>query len=135
MPARHFLIQELVPKEVYAELGDRAWSLLDDRIVAAADIIRDHFGRPVTINNWADGGKFSNRGFRLAGGPGAEFSQHRFGRGIDLDVQGLTAEEVRTAIRQNRGRFQGITRMELGVNWVHIDCAWTGKSEIVCFNP
>jgi Peptidase M15 len=123
---KHFAVVELVPPDIYQVMGEGAIILMDDRILRIADAVRDHFDVPVTINNWKVGGQFSQRGFRTvqqAGGAG--HSAHFYGRAIDFDVQGLTADEVRKEILSNSsaGDFPLISGMEMGIPWVHLDCA------------
>ncbi len=55
----------------------------------------------------------------MTGKVGAKYSQHRFGRAVDFDVKGISAETVRNDIR--KGYFSEITCIEADVNWVHID--------------
>ncbi len=122
----HFSIKELVPPDLYAEMSDAAIVLLDDRILRILDAVRDHFGVPVTVNNWHTGGSFKQRGLRtemVLGG--AKHGPHFYGRAADLDVQGMTADAVRREILANQSEepFDLITGMEMGVSWVHLDCA------------
>lgn len=94
--------------------------LMDERLLMTIDAMREHYKRAITINNWYTGGSFRNRGFRpMTGNVGAKYSQHRFGRAVDLDVYGIPAEQVRNDIRS--GLFPEITCIEKDVNWVHID--------------
>lgn len=119
-----FKLEEFIDPDTFAAFGIRAWQFLDPRIPAIMDRIRARYGKPVTINNWKDGGAFRYRGFRPpACTEGAPLSQHRFGRAVDFDVQGITAEEVRQDIRVSAQHmdFNPITAVELGTNWVHID--------------
>ena len=139
---KHFRIEELVSPVVDNEYGESAIMLFDDRILRSADAIRDYFGKPVTINNWASGGNRRYSGYRSDGDIAsmrrlgthcAKMSQHRFGRALDLIVGDIPAEEVRSAIIADRALFPGITRMEGGVDWVHIDCAPIAGDGIVIF--
>lgn len=122
----HFDLQELVDPDTFATYGERAWQFLDPRLLANMDRIRNRYDRPIWVNSWnIPGGKFSYRGFRPPSYKGgAPFSQHRFGRAFDFDVQGMTAEEVREDIRKNPDNFDfsSITCVELDTNWVHVDC-------------
>ena len=114
---KHFSWHELVPS---AEYKDYWLYLIDDRILMSLDAIRMHYKRPVIVNNWFTGGKFSLRGLRpMNSVVGAKYSQHKFGRAADFDVLGITAEQVRNDIRS--GLFPLITCIEKDVNWVHID--------------
>jgi hypothetical protein len=94
---------------------------MDDRILMMADAIRDYFMEAVTINDY--GKEMQYRGFRT---PNCkeykQYSQHSFGRAIDLDITGKNADEVRKIILDSPDKFSFITCIEIGVPWVHIDC-------------
>ena len=119
-----FSIEELVDGAVYDRFGNAAWMFFNPAALKSIDGIRKHFGKPVTINNWKRGGAFSQRGLRSNTAVGAQFSQHKFGNAFDLDVLGMSAEEVRTEILANPDHedFKLINCVEAGVNWVHLDC-------------
>lgn len=132
-----FVIQELVPPETYAELGEKAWGLFDKRILIALSTIRQKNGVAVTVNNWHLGGPFRYRGWRPKDCPvGAPLSAHKDGKAIDCGIAGKTPEESRQWIRDNHNEpgINLITRIERGVNWLHIDCMPTvGARGIVEF--
>jgi len=46
----HFKIQELVSPGVYKDRGDKAWELLDDRLLMTLDKLRERYG-PIIVNN------------------------------------------------------------------------------------
>ena len=123
---KHFIVQELVDPVTYKELRQNALWVMDDRLVWTVDAMREYYKKPITINNWYSKGQFSQRGFRpISSGTGAYYSQHRYGRAVDLDVEGVPAEEVRQNIKQRYktvNAFKYITTLEANVNWVHIDC-------------
>jgi hypothetical protein len=120
---KHFKIQEFVPPEVYAALGEKASLVMDNRMLITADTIREYFGKPVTINDWVFGGERVLSGFRAAGCKiGAAYSQHKFGRAFDIIIKEIPAEVARKEILSNRDVFKYITAMESGVSWLHVDC-------------
>ncbi|CAM3021228.1 D-Ala-D-Ala carboxypeptidase family metallohydrolase [Shewanella algae] len=134
---KHFKIYELVDKKTYNDRGEKAWQLFDPRLLKLLDQLRELFDAPITVNNWFWGGQFSNRGLRTsASSYYRPYSQHSFGRAVDFDVKGLTADESREKIRHWFSSelldIDGI-RMELGVNWVHLDVA--NCSGIIEFYP
>lgn len=110
---------------------------MDPRILWTLDQLRKTIGKPITVNNWREGGPFSQRGFRNDPGTGAQLSQHRFGRAVDFDIAGISAQEFRAAVKA--GTFATeltyITRIEDGVNWIHLDCAAIPGTDIVFFKP
>jgi hypothetical protein len=134
----YFSVPELVPPDIYAAMGDGALILLDDRILRIADCVREHFGVPVTINNWKTGGQFSQRGFRTQQEGKATRSAHFYGRALDMDVKGISSDDVRKEIlaQQSASDFPLISGMETGISWVHLDCANRYSTNgIVTFKP
>jgi hypothetical protein len=134
---KHFELYEVVPPILMSRPEAFLWHLFDDRILRAADLLRDRYGKMVA-NTWRWGGTAQFRGFRPADCKvGAEFSQHKFGRALDLVPVDCTAEEVRQDIQADDQRLRGlITRIEKQVHWLHIDCANYGiDGNIYFFNP
>ena len=120
----YFQIQELVDPETYKLFGERGWMLFHQQALLSLDGIRQYFGKPVIINNWYVGGVFEFRGFRPKTCTiGGIYSQHRFGNGFDLDVEGIPAHEVREEIVKNKDHdlLVRITCLEIDVGWVHSD--------------
>jgi hypothetical protein len=121
---RHFVLQELVPKEVFDVLGEKAWILLDGRILWTLDALRDKIGVALTVNDWSSGGNFQQRGFRTVA-IDARYSQHMRGAAADFDIQGIAADDFRQRVRGGHfgKELKYITRIEDNVNWIHIDTA------------
>lgn len=121
---RFFDIKELVDEATFLKFGLRAWMFFNPVFLRSLDRLRHHFDSPVTVNNWAYGGEFSQRGLRVNTSVGAEYSQHRFGNAGDYDIEGYPAEEVRQEIlnKKDNHNFELITCIETGINWNHHDC-------------
>lgn len=137
---KHFIVQELVPKEIYDRYKEDSLIFIDNRILITLDYIRDYFNVAVLVNNWHQGGLLDERCFRLwSTSTGARLSQHKLGKAVDYDVVGLTAEEVRQEILANQDStfFKYITRMELGTSWNHNDVKsiYEPQQRIYTFNP
>lgn len=140
----YFAIHELVGKSTYKKHGQRAWKFFDDDILLILLIIRKNINRKITINNWFWGGKFSQRGLRTivqqlvknAFYKGRLYlSAHLFGKAIDFDVEGMTANEVRQWILDNKHLFPSNIKIRLErklngkfINWVHLDVFWEDKN-------
>lgn len=135
--SQHFSIQEFVPPVTFSKWGNRSIWFIDPRIITLADAIRSHFGLSMTINNWHRGGVFSQRGYRPPTTTvGGKESQHRFGRAIDFNILGLTADAVRAELLRNEKKFMdlGLTTLEHGSDaptWVHADIRQTGLGHIL----
>lgn len=140
--SENFWLTEFIPKNVYEEYGDKSLQFIDERIITIAQFIRDHFGKPVTINNWYDGGQYNESGYRSPNTKtGAFRSQHKSGRAIDIKVSGLLPKEVYDHIMAHEELFisVGVTAMENITStptWVHLDCRNTrDESKILIVNP
>ncbi len=134
----HFKIYELVDRVTYQLYGDKAWELLHPDLIHSVNGVRDFLQVPVTVNSWYGGGPYQYRGYRNENCPvGAKNSYHKRGMAADFNAKGLTAEEVRQAIKDNQDdpRLIKIMRMEDEVSWVHIDLGVVreGKSRIYLF--
>ena len=139
MVSKYFKIQELVSKKVYDKYGEQAWMFIDTKLIKVLDLLREHFNKPITINNWMWGGTLEQRGLRTnldelvkkKTEKGTLYiSQHILGKAADFNVKGLSSEEVYKEILKNRGKFYLISRIEnidSTPTWVHIDCANVDK--------
>ncbi|WP_029689428.1 hypothetical protein [Thermoanaerobacter sp. A7A] len=120
---KYFKLYELVPPEIYkGEDYLKHWFIFDDRCLRAIDIIREKFGKCV-VNTWKGGGSHRYRGFRpFTCDIGAYYSQHKFGRAIDLVPLDEDVNTVRQYLIDTKGLDGLITGIELDVDWLHIDC-------------
>jgi len=120
---KYFKIQELVPPDVYKDRGDKAWELLDDRLLRTLDMLRNRYG-PITVNNWSTDGNRQWSGLRTPGSPFySPYSQHSFGRAADCLFKNHPAGFVRQEIlySPHEPPFELIGSIELGVTWLHFD--------------
>lgn len=135
----HILIEELVPKKIFLQKGKDCLLLIDPRLPIVLERIRELCGnKEMTINNWLWNGKYQYRGYRSADCPiGAKYSMHKYGKAADFDIKGMTAEQVRRIIVTNEQELMalGLTRMEAGTSWVHIDLKGIGLEHIYIFKP
>jgi hypothetical protein len=128
--AKFFKIQEFMPPAFVKEMGEeRCWWFIRPEIVAVADTLRQRLGRKVLINTWAAGGTTQFRGFRpLWCKIGGDYSQHRMGCAIDVEVPGMPPAEVLAYLRKNA---VGHGYIDLGLStvedtdftptWLHLD--------------
>ena len=135
-----FKVQEFVPKEVFDAMGSHAIHLIDFKIIRIACYLRTHFNAPIIINTWHYGGTLQERGYRLpTSTTGAKGSQHKYGKAIDFNVQGIPSDHVNEIIRNNPGFYNiGIRRIENYNNtptWTHIDIKPTEFNFIKVVKP
>lgn len=138
-----FKLTELVCKHMSDKYGDKAWMFLDPRLLETLDVIRyDILDAPMTINNYASGGSFSQRGMRcnccqLVKSKSTPYlSAHVTGCGVDFDAKGFTAEQARQRIIAHADKLPYPIRLESGVNWVHLDVYEApGAKKITLFKP
>ena len=128
----YFCIEELVDKAVFDKYGNSAWKFLDETILETLLVIREGLGKPISVNNWKYGGKFSQRGLRhnmsslVKNKKRIYLSAHIFGKAFDFGVTGMSAVDVRKWIVENEDLFPFKIRLERNMNgkpisWVHVD--------------
>ena len=119
--ALKFGIQELVPEKVYDERGERAWQLMDHRLIVNLDALRSQLKVPLTCNNWHLGGNRTQSGLRIVGQPHYRpYSQHSFGRAVDLVCE-IPAEEIRRRIKEKIIILPHPATFENTGGWLHMD--------------
>ena len=132
----NFSLQEFVPKSVWDKYGAKAIWFIDPRIIESAQILRDELGVSLTINNWSYGGARYMSGLRI---PDMNiyrpFSQHAFGRAVDIVSNKISAQEMREHILNNQALYPHITTIEGNVSWLHMDCRNRPEPEIQVFQP
>lgn len=135
---KHFILQELVGPDVFAERGERAWELLQPAALVSLDKLRRKFG-PVTVNNWHAGGQYQESGLRTSRSlTGAKWSMHRFGGADDCKFRDATPQEVYDYVLLHPDEFPEITAMENIIatpTWLHQDCRNHNREGIWIVNP
>lgn len=125
MKSKHFKLQEFLPKHVYKARGEKGWQLLDDRLIAVADRLKEKFPEgTMTINNWLWGGNRNWSGLRTPESPDySPYSQHTFGRAFDAVFSAYDEAEIRRYLIDNKHEFPEIKGIENfdGMVWVHVD--------------
>lgn len=146
---QYFDIEELAGPRTCKRYGNRAFRFFDFRLLETIIILREALGVSIFANNWNYDGRvgiiFSQRGLRTNIQPLVKdkternklyISPHILGKGLDFDVQGFTAHEVRVWIQQHEDIFPYKIRLEAGVNWTHLDIVWEEKNpKVYIFNP
>lgn len=124
MIAKYFQSHEFLPPDLYNSTTEATrWILLDDRVIWTADQLRELYG-PATCNNWKTGGPYSLRGIRpMNSTTGSQYSQHKFGRALDLNFKNATPDEIRADMKANPDReaYKYIRGVEEGISWFHFD--------------
>lgn len=121
---QYFQISELVCEHIHAEWDERAWQFLDTEYLHNLLVIRRDILQLPMICNHDDA---HQRGLRcnhckiVSEAEKVYLSSHVLGRAGDFTVQGLTAQDARSRIRNNAHLLPYPLRMEGGVSWLHID--------------
>ena len=132
MRSKYFKIQELVSENVYKKYGEKSWEFIDYRLIKVLDLLREHFNKPIIVNNWLWGGNLQQRGLRankdelVANKKDYYISQHCLGKAVDFNVKGMAAQEVYEDILKNKDKFYLISRIENikdTPTWCHVDVA------------
>ena len=93
--------------------------MIDESLVMLLQCIREHFGKPITITS----------GYRTAAHNaavgGAKSSQHLLGRAADIQVQGVSVEDVAAYAESLMPGWGGVGRYPVKAGrakgWVHVD--------------
>ncbi len=120
---KHFSIHELVPPNVFNQRQEKAWELLDERLLISLDKLRERYGL-ITVNNYYWGKDREWSGLRTSDSPYySPFSQHTFGRAADCLFSNISTEDVLQELLANPTDpdFEFIGSVELGVSWLHFD--------------
>ncbi len=136
--SKYFEIHELVPPAIFNRFGEASRWFLDPRSGPLLDRIRELVNRPITINDWKEGGVFDERGFRMPNSrTGGELSQHKRGAGYDLEIELdekiPSYESFRDLIREN---FEELSKLGLSTiekdtpTWLHVDMRDTGTETL-----
>lgn len=133
-----FSIKELVSPIVYNQWKEQAWMFFDENLLKELDFIRENWGSPIIINNWASGGSLKQCGLRsnLDQIPMDKtkerllyLSAHCMGRAVDLhDGLGRNLklyDFVLKLLKQKKlqyfKRLEDWNKTYTGGGWVHID--------------
>ena len=134
----YFELHELVDKPTWERLGNKSIWMLNPTAVKGLIALRKELNSPMTVNNYFWGGNLSNRGYRsIYSTVGGKFSQHRVGNAWDINVKGMTPDQVYDYILENYKAF-GITTIEhksFTQTWTHIDFRKTNEKTIKIVKP
>jgi hypothetical protein len=134
--SKNFILQEFVSKEFYDKYSWSSLWFIDSRIIETCQKLRDNLEIPLTINNWYYGGDRQESGLRVPGMKNySQYSQHSFGRAVDIISKQMSAEEMRKHIFSNPSQYPHIKAIERKVTWLHIDCRNTNSKAFMLFDP
>lgn len=144
----HFYLDEFIPPEIYSARGVKSIALLDMRIIAGVQFLREKaqekYGSSVsfTVNNWYNKGKRHESGLRLPNTrTGAKWSQHKYGRAVDIVPKGLSVAQLFEIVKDNErylidaGFITTIENIAYTKTWLHVDCRYTGLENLRIVNP
>lgn len=138
--SKNFVLGELLPPELFNNPNLNPNWYISEFLGTVPQQIRDHFGKPVFVNNWHIGGPLKYRGMRPPNCPdGSEMSIHKSLLAIDFHISGLKPIEIITEIKKYRDKFPLITTYENAACTpfhVHIDGRnWQDKKLLYEVNP
>lgn len=135
--SKHFIVQEFIDPITYSKLGDDSISLIDPKLIAIADFIREDTGLPVTINNWHNGGQYYESGLRNKDSKtGAPKSTHKLGMGMDVKIKDWGGKEWYEYVKKNFKKLYdlGLRRIEdktIATTWGHMDTKEHGLKDTI----
>lgn len=129
---QYFSIQELVSPIVYTVWQQKAWMFFDEDILKELDYIRETFGAPIVINNWAKGGNLKQCGLRsnkddiVKNKKTLYLSGHILSKAFDLHSgygnHRKLYDHCYDLIKKGKlKKFQRLENFDNTITWVHID--------------
>ena len=125
----HFSIKELVSPIVYDKWKEQAWMFFEENVLQDLDIIRETYGSPIIINNWAKGlkqcGLRSNMDEMVKSKKTLYLSAHTMGKGFDLHCayghNNKLWQHCYNLIKSKKLKaFNGLEDYKKTNGWVHI---------------
>lgn len=140
-----FELPELVCPHIYNKWSynpEMIWNFFDPRLLETLDFIRKEIDKPIFVNNWKNGGQFSQRGLRCnicdltsskTKNNQIYMSSHSLGKAVDFDVKGMKSLDVRRWLYSNADKLPYPICVEDDVNWVHLDMRFINNQKIYFF--
>jgi hypothetical protein len=126
--SENFSLVEFIPQSVWNQFHESGLWFIDPRLITSVQWLRKMLKVPLVINNWHSGGTFQNRGFRPKSSPvWKEFSQHSFGRALDLSSPDMPHKDVYKWVLDNQDlilantAFTTVEDIEAAPTWLHLD--------------
>jgi hypothetical protein len=139
----NFKTHELTCSHIYKRWGEKALAFADPRLIRWLDWFRAAIERPVTVNNYMSGGKFSQRGYRCnvcqivkekTKADELYASAHTRFQAVDFNVQDMLDDEIRQWIDRHKKEMPCNIRIEKDtVGWVHVDVCNDSYEKIIYF--
>jgi len=132
---KNFKLSELVPNDVLKNMGEKAWELLDERMLKNLQHLRDIFGTA-----YVNTPTLQFRGFdpkKAYGGYRENLSQHNCGRACDITFKYVTASQVRDWLKiptNAKSLPEPNIWVENDVDWLHFDVRYSDKKGVYFFN-
>ena len=125
---QHFGIKELVSPIVYDKWKEQSWIFFDENVLQDLDKIRETYGSPIIINNWAKGlkqcGLRSNMDEMVKNKKTLYLSAHTMGKGFDLHCfyghNNKLWQHCYNLIKSKKISFNGLEDYKKTNGWVHI---------------
>lgn len=132
--SKHFIIEELVSKELYDLVHpDTLWDMFDPKLLETIDKLKEVFPEGhISINDWKWMGQRNQSGLRTKDSKYySSTSQHSIGKAVDCIFSDYNVDSVRQYIINNPDEFPYVKGIELGVSWLHIDVR--SRDEVLLF--
>lgn len=133
--SNNFILQEFIDKETYQRWGNKSIWFIDPKLYIIAQALRVRYGS-IKINTWNTGNDRNWSGLRTIKSPYySSYSQHTFGRAIDMIFSNYNAQQIRDFIKEDEQYWfdLGVRGIEENVSWIHLDVRNTNQNKIKWF--
>ena len=131
--------QELVQRKIDDTLGAKSYCLFEKKILQQLDKLRGDYGKALKINDWNNGGSYSESGYReLYTNTGASKSSHKFGYAFDIKhYDHSSLQSLREFIIENAElyRIKRVENFDSTPTWIHLEFTTELVDVTYYFNP
>ena len=128
----YFQISELVCPHILKKFGEDSWQFLDTAFLETLLVLRrDILKAPMIANtgNNTQRGMRCNRCNMVRLKSAVYVSAHVLGKAGDFIISGMTTAQAIEKIIENKDMLPHPVRIELDVNWLHVDVRSNDKSK------
>ena len=136
----NFYWDELIHPAIYKRFYERSRLYMNPQLLILLQAIRENYGKSITINNWAIGGKFKNSGLRDYKNPLGKLNRSRHYYGLAIDMKADDIKALQAHVYDNRDIYYdlGLRVIEdyrYTASWCHISVEETKLDKVKIMIP
>jgi len=138
--SKNFDLKEYTHPEIYKRFGDQSKLYINPQLFVLVQAIRDRWGKPITINNWHNGGRFINSGLRDYKNPLGKLNRSRHYYGLCADLKTDDIKVLQNHLSTNAQYYYDlglrvIEDFKFTKTWLHVSVENTGLDKVRYIKP